>query len=189
MSHEIDRMTYIPIKIDDTPYLAITEMERLLYWGLYHQCLCRNRHVWLLCNGPLVRYVILRVAHALGMLVTFSPPLRVSNPDMHRGTCMTHVPWCMPGSLTSGFLRSRWGGKRSPHSRCMRNLQFYVTGKRPMETYSSNTAITFGNFYLNAWWKVSKSARAIAPVGSYVSCPPYWTYHQTSNISCTKSKN
>ena len=27
MSHEIDRMTYIPIKINDTPYLAITGME------------------------------------------------------------------------------------------------------------------------------------------------------------------
>ena len=26
----------------------------------------------------------------------------VSDPDMHRGTCVTHVPWCMSGSLTSG---------------------------------------------------------------------------------------
>ena len=24
----------------------------------------------------------------------------VSDPDMHHGTCMTHVPWCMSGSLT-----------------------------------------------------------------------------------------
>ena len=24
----------------------------------------------------------------------------VSDPGMHRGTCVTHVPWCMPGSLT-----------------------------------------------------------------------------------------
>ena len=47
-------------------------------------------------------------------------------------TCVTHVPWCMPGLLTSGFLRSRWRGKRSQHSRRMRNLQFYVSGKRPM---------------------------------------------------------
>ena len=35
---------------------------------------------------------------------TFSPPPRVSDPDMHHGTCVTHVPWCMTGSLTSGFL-------------------------------------------------------------------------------------
>ena len=24
----------------------------------------------------------------------------VSNPGMHHGTCVTHVPWCMSGSLT-----------------------------------------------------------------------------------------
>ena len=26
----------------------------------------------------------------------------VSNPGMHYGTCVTHVPWCMSGSLTLG---------------------------------------------------------------------------------------
>ena len=26
----------------------------------------------------------------------------VSNPDVHHGTCMIHVPWCMSGSLTRG---------------------------------------------------------------------------------------
>ena len=51
---------------------------------------------------------------------------------MHHGTCVTHVPWCMPGSLISSFLWSRWWGKRSWHSRRMRNPQFYVSGKRPM---------------------------------------------------------
>ena len=25
----------------------------------------------------------------------------VSDPDMHPGTCVTHVPWCRPGSLTA----------------------------------------------------------------------------------------
>ena len=84
-------------------------------------------------HGPLARYANLRVAHALGMPGTFSPPPRVSDPYMHHGTCVTHVPGCMPGSLTSGFLWSRWRGKRSRHSRRMRNLQFYVSGKRPMD--------------------------------------------------------
>ena len=51
----------------------------------------------------------------------------VSNPGMHHGTCVTHVPWCMSGSLTCGCR-----GKRSRHSRRMRNPQFYVSGKRPM---------------------------------------------------------
>ena len=26
----------------------------------------------------------------------------VSDPSMHHGTCVTHVPWCMSGSLTCG---------------------------------------------------------------------------------------
>ena len=62
------------------------------------------------------------------------PTSRVSDPDMQHDTWVTHVSWCMPGSLTSGFLWSRWRGKRSRHSRCMHNRQFYVhvSGKRPM---------------------------------------------------------
>ena len=58
---------------------------------------------------------------------------------MHHGMCATRVPWCMPGSLTSGFFWSRWRGKRSRHSRCMRNPQFSVSGKRPMDGTSNNT--------------------------------------------------
>ena len=84
--------------------------------------------------GPLVRYVKLQFAHAPGMPGTFSPPPRVSHPDMHHGTCVTHIPWCMPGSLTSGFLWSRWQGKCSRHSRRMRNPQFYVSGNRLIVT-------------------------------------------------------
>ena len=36
----------------------------------------------------------------------------VSDPSMHHGTCVTHVPWCMSGSLT-----------RAGHSRRMRNIR------------------------------------------------------------------
>ena len=48
---------------------------------------------------------------------------------MHHGTCVTHVPWCMPGPLTSGFFWSRWRGRCSRHSRLMRNPQYYVSVK------------------------------------------------------------
>ena len=81
-------------------------------------------------HGPLSRYVKLRVALAPVMPGTFSPPPSVSDPYMHYGTCVTHVSWCMPRSLTTDFLWSRWWGKRSRNSRRMRNPQFYVTGKR-----------------------------------------------------------
>ena len=82
----------------------------------------------------------------------FSPPPLVSDPDMHHGTCVTHVPWCMSGLLTIGFLWSRWRGKRSRHSRRMRNPQFYVSGKRPMKAQMS--AIRLG--YVEghpSWWR------------------------------------
>ena len=89
-------------------------------------------------NGPVARHVKLRLLHASGMPGTCSLPARVSDPDMHHGTCVTRVPWCMPGSLTSGFLWSQWRWKRSRHSRRMRNPQFYISGKRPMTWYQTD---------------------------------------------------
>ena len=53
-------------------------------------------------------------AHAPGMPGIFSPSPQVSDPDMHHGTCVTHVPWCMPGTLTTGFLWNRRRGKTFP---------------------------------------------------------------------------
>ena len=89
---------------------------------------------WWPLHGPLIRYVKLRVVPAPGMSEKFSPPPRVSDLDMHHVTCVTRVPWCISGSLTSGFLWRRWRGKLSRHSRRMRNPQFYVSGKKPMGT-------------------------------------------------------
>ena len=91
----------------------------------------------------------MRVAHAPGMPGTFSPLPRVSDPGMHHGTWVTHVPRCMPGSLTSGFIWSGWRGKRSRHSRLMRNPQFSVSGKRPMEKFLS-VALTL--FFVTTQW-------------------------------------
>ena len=89
-------------------------------------------------HGPLARYIKLQVAHAPGMRGTFSPPPRVSDPDMHHGTCVTHMSWCMAGSLASGFRWSRWRGKRSRHSRRMHSVQFYVSGLRSI-TWTNDT--------------------------------------------------
>ena len=90
-------------------------------------------------HGFLAKYVKLWVAHAPGMPGTFSPSLRGSDTDMHLGTWVTHVPWCMPGSLTTGFLWSRWRGKRSQHSPRMSNTQYNVSGKRPMVSFMEPT--------------------------------------------------
>ena len=91
-------------------------------------------------HGPLIRYAKLQVAHTPRMLGAFSPQPWVSDPDMHHGTCVTHVPWRMPGSLACGFLWSRWLGKRSRHSLRMRNSQFYVSGKRSVLIVSRRPA-------------------------------------------------
>ena len=90
-------------------------LSRLLYRTAWSN---QGRH----CNGSLARYVKLRVVHAPGIPGTLSPPLCVSDPNMRHGTSVTHVPWCMPGSLTCGFLW--WWGKRSRNSRRMRNRDY-----------------------------------------------------------------
>ena len=93
--------------------------------------------------GPLIRYVKLQVAHAPGMLARFPPPTRVSDPDMHQGTCVTRVPWCMLGSLTSGFLWRPWRGKCSRHSQYMRNPQLTYLVRGPWETHWDLALISY----------------------------------------------
>ena len=87
--------------------------------------------MWSACvHGPLAGYVKLRVAHAPGMPVTFTLPPWVSDPDIHHATCAPHEPRCRSGSLTSGFLWSRWRGKRSgiPGACATHNFTYLVRG-------------------------------------------------------------
>ena len=81
--------------------------------------------------GPLTKYVKLRVAHAPDMPGTFHHPHRLqrellhnNDPGMHHGTCVTHVPWCMAGSL----IRS--DGETFPAFRLIIN-QSLITGIFP----------------------------------------------------------
>ena len=108
-----------------------------IYFGLH------SLHPWASCQ---IRKIA--GAHAPGMPGPFFPSPQLNDPDMHHGTCVTHVPWCMPGSLTSGFLCNRRRGKRSRHSRRMRNLQFYVSGKRPIEFWHQVTPLPNTDVFL-----------------------------------------
>ena len=99
-----------------------------------------------LLHGPLARYVKLRVAHAPGfprhrrLAIQTCITARVSRTC--RDTCRDR--------LTSGFLWSRWRGKRSRHSRRMCNPQFYVSGKRPIaRTKHFTPSPTFNTIPLN----------------------------------------
>ena len=109
------------------PQAKCTFLWRLLYSIKFNFTLCSILSLW-------ASYQIRKIAgvHAPGKPGKFSPPPRVSDPGMHHGMCVTHVPWCMPGSLTNDFLWSRRRGKRSRHSRRMRKPRFYVSGKRPI---------------------------------------------------------
>ena len=107
-------------------------------------------------------------AHAPGMRGTFSPLSRFSDPAMHHvhhDTCVTHVPWCIPGSLTSGVLWTLWRGKRSRHSRHMRYLQLDLSCKRPIGhcelwhlisdiVFDRNSHIILGKIISNFEWKI-----------------------------------
>ena len=108
-----------------------------------------------------ITIIILCFPEWFELYTSFFPRLHgLSDPDMHHGTCVTHVPWCMPGSLTGGFLWSRWRRNRSRHSRRMRNPQFYASGKRPMlyviwhwcgYTQTQSIAHVLGNVLLCCW--------------------------------------
>ena len=49
----------------------------------------------------------------------------VSYPGMHHGTCVTHVPWCMSGSLTYGDEENVPG---IPGACANRNIMYLVRG-------------------------------------------------------------
>ena len=69
-------------------------------------------------DGSLAWYVKLWAAHAPWMPGTFFPPPRVSNPDMHHGACVTHVPG-IPGAIHNFTYLIR-----GPWSNIARSLMF-----------------------------------------------------------------
>ena len=78
-------------------------------------------------NGPLTTYVKLRFAHAPGTFSRYRlqrKPL-ISNPGMHHGTCVTHVPWRMSGSLTHN---GRENVRGIPGTCANRNFIYLVRG-------------------------------------------------------------
>ena len=100
---------------------------------------------------------------------------RVSDPGMHHGTCVTHVPWCMSGLLTHG------GGENVPgipgacapailriwqeaHGRCLTNGGAVIG---ILEKVS-------GAFIMMTWHKTARfhswSYHSLAPSHWYDSC-------------------
>ena len=137
------------------------------------QCIPCPRHFC--CSGDFV-VTNIWVGHAPGMPGTFSPPPRVSDPDMHHGTCVTHVPWCMPGSLTSGFLWSQWQEKRFRHSRRMRNSLTRndatinkPLGRRPRLMVLSWTKVTWSINLLDGILRMARRYHSISTSVRFVN--------------------
>ena len=94
-------------------------------------------------HGPLARYVKLRVAHAPGMPGTFSPPPRVSDPDIRHVTCVTHVQWCMPGSLSAFEVGGGENVPDIPGARATRTFTYLARGIWTVSIYSLVSFISF----------------------------------------------
>ena len=141
-------------------------------WRYARMCLHSSWYVYttVRVSSPLASCQIRKIVGCAcaGNAGNVSPPPRVSDPDMHHGTCVTYVLWCMPGWLTIGFLWNWWWGKRSRYSWRMRNPQFYLSGKRiisecsrselammdGMWCYSSGTTpflVSHGKSWSNGW--------------------------------------
>ena len=96
-------------------------------------------------QGLPTRYVKLRIAHEPGMPGTFprhqlQRSLLISNLGMHHSTCITHVPWCMSGSLTRGGRENAPGipAACATHSisYLARGPWIYLIGFPPLSNYS-----------------------------------------------------
>ena len=82
----------------------------------------------------------------------------VSDPGMHHGTCVTHVPWCMSGSLTCG------DGETFPAFPAHAHPQFYVSGKRPMAStnnYNPHKTINFSIIGRGPWSGIVNAGRQL----------------------------
>ena len=83
--------------------------------------------------------------------------LLVSDPGMHHGTYVTHVPWCMSGSLTCG------GGENVPGACTTLNFAYLVRGPWPTSWLAERLRGWLGGHM--AGWLWSWLARCLAGFG------------------------
>ena len=82
---------------------------------------------------------------------------------MHHGTCVTHVPWCMSGSLPAV------AGKTFPAFPAHAHPQFYVSGKRPIGL-SSHIQLPLDRLCENSSWTTT--------FPNVSGGPPYWRFQR-----------
>ena len=105
------------------------------------------------------------------------PATAVSDPDIHHGTCREA---CRDRWLTVSFEIGD-GEKRSRHSRCMRNPQLYVSGKRPMGPNVTQIPIYVQQEYspidvekFRALWQLSAICRNLRVIRDQCNNPEHY---------------
>ena len=111
----IENMIFDPIYVHKTiPYHNTPLIYASLGWPSLVICFSNYAVCWTKCSQllciPWASYQIRKIAGCAcaGNAGNVFPRRRfqrkplVSDPGMHHGTCVTHVPWCMSGSLTCG---------------------------------------------------------------------------------------
>ena len=80
----------------------------MMYQNCHRNSLCKclylvhhNHGDTCIYHGPLVRYENCGLRIRRGCRERFPRHRGLIKPVMHHGTCVTHVPWCRPGSLTT----------------------------------------------------------------------------------------
>ena len=118
-------------------------------------------------HGSLTRYTKLRFAHAPGMPGTISPPPTSKETASQRSR---HAPRHVRDAravMHFGIANPRWRGKHSRHSRRMRNSQFCVPGKRPIDRAHTQD----GRWWIHSsqalirWWVPAASETTLKNAG------------------------
>ena len=81
---------------------------------------------------------------------------QVSDPGMHQGTCVTHVRWCMSGSLTRSCGENAPG---IPGARATRNFVYLVRG--PYDVTKS-------------WWIKTNNEQQWSVRENVLNCLTHW---------------
>ena len=96
-----------------------------------------------------------------GIARNVSPLPQVSNSDRHHGTGVTHVSWCISGSLTCGFLWCRLRGNVPGIPGTTRNFTYQLRGQLDgLCCIKSNVCLTLHQYVcyhclVHPSWKIS----------------------------------
>ena len=117
----------------------------------------------------------------------------VSDPDMHHGTCVTHVPWCMSGSLNRGCGENV---PAIPGACATRNITYLVRGpwcgsSRTLATLEQRVfchiyhfCVTYGGYRYIYLQKVTCVGPAMHVLMIYPILCMMWTWSLSDASTC-----